>query len=38
MNNKEFKVALIGCGAISKKHMTAIGRVDGIEVVAAYQH
>jgi predicted dehydrogenase len=36
MNDKKFKIALIGCGAISKKHMTAIGRVEGLEVVAAY--
>lgn len=39
MNNrtqKKIKFALIGCGAIANKHMTAIRRLENAEVVGAY--
>ncbi len=31
---KAFRVALVGCGRISKNHFEAIGRVDGLELAA----
>ena len=34
MSSKETKFALIGCGAIAKKHMLALGRIDDAKVVA----
>ena len=30
-----FRVALVGCGRISRNHVDAIGRIDGLELVAA---
>jgi predicted dehydrogenase len=33
---KQVKFALVGCGAIARKHVAAIGRLDGAEVVGAY--
>jgi UDP-N-acetyl-2-amino-2-deoxyglucuronate dehydrogenase len=32
---KNFRIALVGCGRISKNHVDAIGRIDGLELVAA---
>jgi len=34
--HEKIKFALIGCGAIANKHMTAINRLDNAEVVGAY--
>lgn len=31
---ENFRVALVGCGRISKNHFEAIGKVDGLELVA----
>ena len=36
MKRKKIKFAFIGCGAIAKKHFTAINRIEGAEVVGAY--
>ena len=36
MGEKNIRFALIGCGAISQKHITALSKVDGAEVVAAF--
>jgi UDP-N-acetyl-2-amino-2-deoxyglucuronate dehydrogenase len=33
---KQVKFALVGCGAIARKHVAAIERLDGAEVVGAY--
>jgi len=33
--NKPYRVALVGCGRISKNHFEAIDKVDGLELVAA---
>lgn len=32
--SERFRVALVGCGRISKNHLDAIGRVDGLELAA----
>ena len=32
--SKVFRIALVGCGRIAKNHVDAIGRVDGLELVA----
>lgn len=32
---KNFRVALVGCGRISRNHVDAISRIDGLELVAA---
>ena len=34
MNERSFRVALVGCGRISKNHFDAIGRVDGLSLSA----
>ena len=34
-SSKAFRIALVGCGRISKNHIDAIERVDGLELVAA---
>ena len=34
MNNKTFNVALVGCGNISFNHLTALAKVDNVNVVA----
>lgn len=36
MAEKIIRFALIGCGAISQKHVTALAKVEGAEVVAAF--
>jgi len=38
MNNtkKKIRFALIGCGAISKKHMISLNKLDDVEVVGGY--
>ena len=33
-NDKEFRIALVGCGRISKNHFDAIAKVDGLRLVA----
>ena len=33
-SRREFSVALVGCGRISKNHFEAIGKVDGLKLVA----
>lgn len=35
MSDKSFRVALVGCGRISRNHVEAISRIDGLELVAA---
>lgn len=35
MSEKKFRVSLVGCGRISKNHVEAISRIDGLELVAA---
>ena len=35
MSGKVFRIALVGCGRISRNHVDAISRIDGIELVAA---
>ena len=35
MSDKTFRIALVGCGRISKNHVEAIDRVDGLSLVAA---
>ncbi|MEO8193651.1 MAG: Gfo/Idh/MocA family oxidoreductase [Gemmatimonadales bacterium] len=32
---KSFRIALVGCGRISRNHVDAVGRIDGLELVAA---
>jgi UDP-N-acetyl-2-amino-2-deoxyglucuronate dehydrogenase len=32
---RNFRVALVGCGRISRNHVEAIGKIDGLELVAA---
>jgi len=32
---KNYRIALVGCGRIAKNHVEAIGRIDGLELVAA---
>lgn len=34
METKKYKVALVGCGVISKNHLTALADLDNVEVVA----
>ncbi len=34
MSDKTFRIALVGCGRISKNHFDAIEKVDGLELVA----
>ncbi|HEX5576774.1 MAG TPA: Gfo/Idh/MocA family oxidoreductase [Gemmatimonadaceae bacterium] len=38
MNGKNFRVALVGCGRISRNHIDAISRIDGLELVAVSDH
>jgi UDP-N-acetyl-2-amino-2-deoxyglucuronate dehydrogenase len=33
-SDKTFRIALVGCGRISKNHLEAIDRIDGLELVA----
>ena len=35
MSDKNFRIALVGCGRISRNHVEAISRIDGLELVAA---
>ena len=35
MSEKNFRIALVGCGRISKNHVDAIDRIDGLKLVAA---
>jgi UDP-N-acetyl-2-amino-2-deoxyglucuronate dehydrogenase len=35
VSEKNFRVALVGCGRISRNHVEAISRIDGLELVAA---
>lgn len=35
MNEKNFRIALVGCGRISRNHVDAISRIDGLSLVAA---
>jgi UDP-N-acetyl-2-amino-2-deoxyglucuronate dehydrogenase len=35
---KNFRVALVGCGRISRNHIDAISRIDGLELVAVSDH
>ena len=35
MSGKDFRIALVGCGRISRNHVEAISRIDGLELVAA---
>ena len=32
---ENFRIALVGCGRIARNHVEAIGRIDGLELVAA---
>ena len=32
-SDKTYRVALVGCGRISKNHFEAIGEIDGLELV-----
>ena len=34
-DSRVFRIALAGCGRISRNHIDAIGRVDGLRIVAA---
>lgn len=34
--NKKLKFAFIGCGQIAHKHVTALGRLPGVEIAGAY--
>ena len=38
MTAKTFRVALVGCGRISRNHIDAISRIDGLELVAVSDH
>ena len=38
MSGKNFRVALVGCGRISRNHVEAISRIDGLELVAVSDH
>ena len=31
---KDFRIAFVGCGRISKNHFDAIAKIDGLEIVA----
>ena len=35
MSRKNFRIALVGCGRISRNHVEAISRIDGLDLVAA---
>jgi UDP-N-acetyl-2-amino-2-deoxyglucuronate dehydrogenase len=35
LTEKSFRVSLVGCGRISRNHVDAIARIDGLELVAA---
>jgi UDP-N-acetyl-2-amino-2-deoxyglucuronate dehydrogenase len=35
VSEKNFRIALVGCGRISRNHVEAISRIDGLELVAA---
>lgn len=35
VEKKSFRLALVGCGRISKNHIDAVARIDGLEIVAA---
>ena len=35
MSDRTFRIALVGCGRISRNHVDAISRIDGLELVAA---
>src|SRR5687768_10709901 len=35
---RKFRVALVGCGRISRNHIEAISRIDGLELVAVADH
>jgi UDP-N-acetyl-2-amino-2-deoxyglucuronate dehydrogenase len=35
---RNFRVALVGCGRISRNHIDAISRIDGLELVAVSDH
>jgi UDP-N-acetyl-2-amino-2-deoxyglucuronate dehydrogenase len=35
LTEKVFRIALLGCGRISRNHVDAISRIDGLELVAA---
>ncbi|HMA20431.1 MAG TPA: Gfo/Idh/MocA family oxidoreductase, partial [Gemmatimonadaceae bacterium] len=35
MSEKNFRIALVGCGRIARNHVEAISRIDGLELVAA---
>ena len=35
MSEKNFRISLVGCGRISRSHVEAISRIDGLELVAA---
>ena len=35
MSDRTFRIALVGCGRISRSHVEAISRIDGLDVVAA---
>ena len=35
---RQFKVALVGCGRISRNHTDAIARIDGLDLVAVSDH
>ena len=34
-NDRNFRISLVGCGRISRNHVDAISRIDGLELVAA---
>ena len=34
MSEKNFRISLVGCGRISRSHVEAISRIDGLELVA----
>ena len=34
MSDKTFRISLVGCGRISRNHVDAISRIDGLEIVA----
>jgi UDP-N-acetyl-2-amino-2-deoxyglucuronate dehydrogenase len=35
LSEKNFRISLVGCGRISRSHVEAISRIDGLELVAA---
>jgi UDP-N-acetyl-2-amino-2-deoxyglucuronate dehydrogenase len=35
LSDKNFRVSLVGCGRISRNHVAAISRIDGLSIVAA---